>query len=390
MQIVFGGSKQGAIRDSLGQIVRDSESLSLAVSYIRMSGWKIFRELTKHIPPERIRIVCTEQLGVTDPDVVREALTLKMQIRRYSGANVFHSKLYIGEQPKNFKRFLIGSANLSDSALNSGVEVAVCGDDPGNCSEWFEDLFRNRSSEFDRTILEAMDKAFTARVRSSTAALSAMPKVQRPTASEDIVESIFASIKSIALLNLDQAGNNVRNLGFALEVLQKGDLSNGKKRSEMNLLGFAQGQEFTQLGQQARTAKNISELARIWIRWLKHVDEKTLEAIGNTDRLIRAKSAFNSFWKMDKSLTDYFTAHAANPSDEQKRVCQIIELLANAGTISQTIEINQAKQLISIYDDLALIPDAAAQKIKAYFDNKGARNWEVPDRPLLTKLWREV
>ena len=137
MDFVFGGSKRGAVRESLGAIINQSESLSLAVSYIRMSGWKIFLDMAKHIPRDKIRIVCTEQLGVTDPDTIRDALAQKIRIRRYSGSRVFHSKLYIGHGEANTKRFLIGSANLSDSALNSGVEVGVSGDDSGECSNWF-------------------------------------------------------------------------------------------------------------------------------------------------------------------------------------------------------------------------------------------------------------
>jgi hypothetical protein len=62
----------------------------------------------------------------------------------------------------------------------------------------------------------------------------------------DTLEDVFATIQlPIGLLNMDYAGNNVRNIAKAREVLATPARASGKQQSELKLLGFMRGGSLT-------------------------------------------------------------------------------------------------------------------------------------------------
>jgi hypothetical protein len=81
------------------------------------------------------------------------------------------------------------------------------------------------------------------------------PKTQPvPVGPEDLdtLEDVFATIQlPIGLLNMDYAGNNVRNIAKAREVLANPAHAHGKQQSELKLLGFMHEGKLTVLGHAA-------------------------------------------------------------------------------------------------------------------------------------------
>jgi len=164
--VVIGGAGRPLVIEAVRDLVGGSESLSLAVSFLQVSGWDLLRTALSSQQIGTLRIVCDDQMGITNPEAVRQILAAGGQIRAHSGANIYHPKVFIGHQAKGPARYLIGSANLSEPALIDSVEAGMTGQDAdGSVVAWFDDLFTNRSAAFDDARLRRLDAAFAARSR---------------------------------------------------------------------------------------------------------------------------------------------------------------------------------------------------------------------------------
>ena len=138
--------------EAIGELVNGADTLSVAVSYLQTGGWDLFRRSTAMLNCARMRVVCTDQMGITQPAAVRRAIETGVQIRNFTGVEVYHPKVYIAHSAAGKPtRFLVSSANMSYSAFTSSVEAGVLGSDAGilrTLSGWFDNLFRNRSKQF--------------------------------------------------------------------------------------------------------------------------------------------------------------------------------------------------------------------------------------------------
>src|SRR5690348_10237850 len=101
-------------RHALGELIEGAETLSVAVSYLQVSGWELFHHQTSHLNQSKMRMVCTDQMGITHPTAVQRAINSGIQMRNFSGDVTYHPKVYLahGRSGKP-TRCLIGSANLS-------------------------------------------------------------------------------------------------------------------------------------------------------------------------------------------------------------------------------------------------------------------------------------
>src|SRR5436190_13114191 len=93
--------------------------------------------------------------------------------------------------------------------------------------------------------------AAAAHARSRLRIRRQIPVPAAPVAAEDIdtLEDVFATIQlPIGLLNIDYGGNNIRNIGFAREVLADLAHASGKNRNDLKLLGLMREGRLTELG----------------------------------------------------------------------------------------------------------------------------------------------
>ena len=96
-----------------------------------MGGWEELRRRARRLSLVRMRVVCTDQFGITQPDAVRRALHSGVQIRNFTGDVTYHPKVYLAHNGKGRPtRFLVSSANLSYAAFTDSVEAGVLGEDP--------------------------------------------------------------------------------------------------------------------------------------------------------------------------------------------------------------------------------------------------------------------
>jgi hypothetical protein len=346
-----------------------------------------------------MRLVCTDQLGITQPAAVERALQSGVQIRNYSGGAVYHPKVYLAHD-RNLRptRFLLGSANLSTSAFNTSVEAGLLSDDRTGLvtlRNWFDHLFDQRTEAFTPDRLREMEikwrQAATQctqnRLRTRRALVFPPGARPLPVGPEDLdaLEDVFATIQlPIGLLNMDYAGNNVRNLAKVREVLARPAGASGKQRSELKLLGFMDQGNLTALGRAAAGAGTNEAVARLWCRWLQDTPDAELMAIN--EKLLVAKRVFPQFWRLQPEVREYFLANAQAPAD--RRTLQTIELLCNARELVQELSLEDMRTLSALLDHPQRLPLAIQGEIADYFGNKGTRSWSEADRRTVPEAWR--
>lgn len=395
MTVAIGGDGAGGIKERLAELMLDADAVDMAVSYVQVSGWKEIEPLLRGIDPKRVRLVCTDQLGITHPDAVRMIMAAGVSIRRYSGAPIYHPKVYLAHRGERPAEYVVGSANLSRSALTQSVEVVMGGlDEDQKLKTWFDNLFANRTDEFDEARLRMMARAVAARVRTqlevaqvdapAPAAAPAPELVDRA----ELLDSVFTRVPNvIATLGFDHAGNNVRNVSYAKDVVSQEAKWDSKQDSEMTLLGLGESGSPTRLGREFGSAATINEAASRWVDWLKSTPDEELARFGKSERLVSAKRAIENFWKMKEEVRTFFLDHAENPTTEVRRILQAIELLANCGPIARDMSLNDIRALSANLQDLSGLPAEVADTIRKYLTNKGPRNWDVPDRRIVPLAW---
>ena len=388
------------LQAAIAELATGARTLSVAVSYLKLSGWEIFRRRIGRLDLARMRILCTDQLDITQPSAVQAALGSRVQVHNFTGEATYHPKVYLAHDDTGRPtRFLLGSANMSSAAYSDSTEACVLGEDREGLrtlNEWFNDLFQNRSERFTPEHLRRMEKRWRAaatrrtRTRLRLHRGLAIPPEAVTLEAEDIdaLDDIFATIQTpIGMLNFDYAGNNIRNLARARAVLQtyRADWTN-KRSSELKLLGFAREGHLTALGRAAAGARTLEEIALMWCRWIQRTDDAELRRINY--RLLVAKRVFPQFWLLRREVRDYFIENAEHPADPE--LVKAIEFLCNARDIVQGLSLADIRTLSTLLRDPQRLPQFAAEEFARYAENKGARGWDLPDRRILPLAWRDA
>jgi HKD family nuclease len=394
-------------QDALTHLTQGADTLSIGVSYLQMGGWDLLRRHTQGLCLNRMRLVCTDQMNITQPAAVRRAISEGVQVRNFDGAMTYHPKVILAQDAAGRPiRFLIGSANLSYSAFTTSVEAGLLGtdaDDLGRLHNWFNNLFQNQSEQLTPERLLTMEENWrrAAARRTQTRlrvrrGIVVPPGTRIPIEAEDIdtLEDVFATIQlPVGLLNFDYARNNIRNVERAREVLadwnairESPTSTAAKQRSELKLLGFAEGPYLTALGQAAAAAGNDEAVARLWCEWLQNTTDQQL--VATNEKLLVAKRVFPQFWRLQPEVRDYFLTNAVNPAE--RRILQTIELLCNSNEVVQELSLDDIRALEPLLDQPQRLPPHICAEIADYFDNKGTRSWSSADRCIVPNAWRDA
>jgi HKD family nuclease len=416
MKIILNDHRGSAtFADALKELVVGADTLSVAVSYLQVSGWQMFQAQTRGLSLPDMRIVCTDQLGITQPAAVSRAIASGVQIRNYAERVTYHPKVYLAhDKTGRPTRFLLGSANLSVSAFTNSVEAGVLSEDRAGLvtlKDWFDDLFKKRSEEFTTESLRQMEikwrKAAVARAQSHLRMRreSIVPAraVEASINAEDLdtLEDVFATVQPpIGVLCMDYAGNTVRNINRVRELLknwpqlsQASGNTPKKQRSELKNLGFVDDAKLTSLGEAAVKATSDSEVARLWCAWLHKVPNTRLAVI--RPELLTAKRVFSQFWRLQPEVQRFFLENAqGSKSDTPLRlVLNTIELLCSANAVVQELSLDDFKTIAPLLSQPERIPITVRKDVVHYFNpekGKGYRTWENPDRRLIPLAWKEV
>lgn len=394
MTLTFGGVQPSSIQGLIHENVLGFQRLAIAVSYVQLSGWELLKPLFAGKFSE-VRLLCTDQFGITDAAAVRALQKAGVVVHAYTGDRVFHPKVYIASFHGKPDRWVMGSANLSGSALQTGVEAAFSEDDiNGNAIAWFDQLFANGSQPFDDLRLKALERANVARIKGNLATAQAkqIPDAAVPNdpIAAETIEAVFGALPDIVVpLNADKAGNNVRTFRRIKEILDNPAQLTGKAFSELKLIGLARDGGYTVIGQQAQ-GRSIPEIAKIWMKWLKAAPSDEIAAANPSGRLARAAIAFETFWSFPEDVRNFFLANATHPTLATRRSLQVIELLANAGRAMPNLTLADVSTLSQLLAATAQLSPRVRAIVGDYLDNKGTRGWSEPDRKIILEAWRDA
>ncbi|MGH9430991.1 MAG: hypothetical protein ACRD3T_05555 [Terriglobia bacterium] len=158
-----------------------------------------------------------------------------------------------------------------------------------------------------------------------------------------------------------------------------------KRRSELKLLGFADGRDLTPLDR-AAAAGSLEEVARLWCAWIQRTDDAELAE--TNERLVVAKRVFPQFWRLQPEVRDYFLDKAEEPADRQ--TVQTIELLCNGSDVVQGLSLDDIRTLSPLLQQPRRLPPFIRAAVVDYKKNKGMRGWNFPDRRIVPLAWREA
>ena len=372
-----------SVLQAIEEVLRPAVSVDLAVSYVKTLGWQQLLGVLRRIGvrPENVRLVVTDQFGITQPDALEQALQAGATIRNYIGRGVYHPKVYLALNANHDPiSAIVGSANLSDSALTDGIEAAVSIYDRvvlRDLKKWLDKLFNDEENtqEIDSTLLKELRARWKRLASQRVRAELGVGRRRRhrarsaPTIASESVEDLFSTIAlPIAVLGIDQAGNNVRNLSRLLEVLRRFPLPNDKERSELHLLGLMErGSEvLTELGQRARNCRTEKQLAKTWCKWIFKASDAELLSVN--DRLPSFKHAATWFWRLSGEVREFFFQNL--PATRDKRVLQAIEILCSEGPVVETLMVNDFSTLAGLLMAGSSLPLLLREPVRAYYENK--------------------
>ena len=83
-----------------------------------------------------------------------------------------------------------------------------------------------------------------------------------------------------------------------------------------------------------------------------------------------------------------FLSNAQSPKD--RRTLQTIELLCNARDVVQELSLDDMRTLSNLLSQPQRVPEYVRNEVAGYFNNKGTRSWDFPDRKIFPLAWKDA
>jgi HKD family nuclease len=129
--------------ETLKSCFKNCRECKIAVAYIRSSGLNpIINDLETVLRKGgNVKLLTSNQLGITEKEAIQSLLDIGAEIKVYINYNkTFHPKAYIFKR-NEINEYIIGSSNISRSALFDGIEFNLYFDNSYPASTQLEESF---------------------------------------------------------------------------------------------------------------------------------------------------------------------------------------------------------------------------------------------------------